>query len=51
MSKKQKKVKNRNSYEVNKAIRHDWGEVKPYTRIEEDRRFKKDKYRKGWDEE
>lgn len=51
MSKKQKKVKNRNSYEVNKSIRKDWGDISPVTKIIPDKRFKKDKYKKEWDEE
>ena len=50
MSKK-KKTKPRNSYEVNRSIRRDWGAIKPYTRIEEDKRKKKEKHKKGWDEE
>lgn len=50
MSKK-KNNKPRNSYEVNRSIRRDWGAIKPYTRIEEDKRKKKEKYKKGWDEE
>lgn len=50
MSKK-KKTTPRNSYEVNRSIRRDWGAIKPYTRIEEDKRKKKEKYKKGWDEE
>lgn len=39
MSKK-KKVKERTQYEVIRSIRGDWGQVKPYTRIEDDKRFK-----------
>lgn len=50
MSKK-KKIKPRNSYEVNKSIRRDWGVIKPYTRIEENKKKKKEKYRKDWEEE
>lgn len=34
-------------YEVNRRIRNDWGNVKPYTRIEQDKRRKKDKHKKG----
>lgn len=50
MSKK-KKTKLRNSYEVNRSIRRDWGTIKPYTRIEENKKKKKEKYRKDWEEE
>lgn len=50
MSKK-KKVKERTQYEVIRSIRGDWGQVKPYTRVEDDKRFKKPKHKKGWDEE
>lgn len=50
MSKKSKN-KPRSTYEVYRSIRKDWGEVKPYTRIEEDKRKKKPKHKKGWDEE
>lgn len=32
------------SYEVNRKIRRDWGEVKPYTRVEESRKHKKPKH-------
>ena len=46
-----KKTKPRNSYEVNRSIRRDWGAIKPYTRIEEDKRKKKDKYKKGWEDD
>ena len=47
MSKK-KKIKERTQYEVIRSIRGDWGQVKPYTRIEDDKRFKKPKRKKGW---
>lgn len=50
MSKK-KKVKERTQYEVIRSIRGDWGQVKPYTRIEDDKRFKKPKHKKEWDKE
>ena len=33
-------------YEVNRRIRKDWGSIKPYTRVIEDKRHKKDKYKK-----
>ena len=46
-----KKEKKRTNLEIYNSIRKDWGEVKPYTRIEEDKRFKKPKHKKGWNEE
>ena len=33
------------SYETNKRIRRDWGNVRPFTRIEQDKRKKKPKYK------
>ena len=50
MSKK-KKSKPRNSYEVNRSIRRDWGAISPVTKIIPDKRNKKEKHKKGWDEE
>lgn len=50
MSKK-KKTTPRNSYGVNRAIRRDWGEISPVTKIIPDKRNKKPKHKKGWDEE
>lgn len=49
---KKKNNKQRTQYEVIRAIRNDWGTVKPYTRIEQDKRFKKPKHKKayGYDE-
>ena len=44
MSKKKNK-KPRDNYEIYKVIRRDWGDVKPYTRIQEDKRKKKPKYK------
>ena len=32
-------------YEVNRKIRGDWGSVKPYTRVFEDKRKKKEKHK------
>lgn len=43
MSKK-KKITN-SIYEVVRKIRGDWGQVKPYTRIEQDKRKKKTKHK------
>jgi len=50
MSKK-KKTTPRNSYEVNRAIRRDWGVINPATKVIPDKRNKKPKHKKGWDEE
>ena len=50
MSKK-KKTKPRDSYEVNRSIRRDWGAISPVTKIIPDKRNKKEKHKKGWDEE
>ena len=50
MSKK-KKITPRNSYEVNRSIRRDWGGINPVTKIIPDKRNKKPKHKKGWDEE
>ena len=50
MSKK-KKTKPCNSYEVNRSIRRDWGNISPVTKIIPDKRKKKEKHRKGWEEE
>ena len=50
MSKK-KKAKVRDSYEVNRSIRRDWGVISPVTKVIPDKRDKKPKHKKGWDEE
>jgi len=50
MSKK-KKTKPRNSYEINRSIRRDWGNISPVTKIIPDKRNKKEKHKKGWEEE
>ena len=45
MSKKKNNISNSNpTYEVVKKIRGDWGGVKPYTRVEESRKYKKPKH-------
>lgn len=50
MSKKQNKP--RNSYEVNRSIRRDWGEISPVTKIIPNKKKNhKEKHRKEWDEE
>lgn len=51
MSKKKSKIEPRSNYEVYRSIRKDWGEINPITKIIPDKRNKKPKYRKGWDEE
>lgn len=48
MSKK-KKIKPRNSYEVNRSIRRDWGAISPVTKVIPDKRNKKPKYKKEWE--
>lgn len=45
MSKNKKKNLTSNpTYEVVRKIRGDWGNVKPYTRVEESRKYKKPKH-------
>ena len=46
---KQKKVKT--NVEIFMGMRRDWGNVNPVTRVIPDKRFKKPKYKKGWDEQ
>lgn len=50
MSKKKKTTNS--TYEVVRKIRGDWGQVKPFTRVETDKRFKKPKHikreRENW---
>ena len=49
---KKKKIKPRNSYEVNRSIRRDWGEISPVTKIiPNKKKEQKEKHKKGWDEE
>lgn len=48
MSKK-KKVQPRDSYEVNKSIRRDWGNISPVTKVIPDKRNKKPKYKERYD--
>lgn len=51
MSKK-KQVKSRNSYEVNRSIRRDWGTISPVTKVIPNKKKNyKEKHKKGWDEE
>lgn len=37
--------------EINSSLRRDWGNVKPYTRIEEDKRRKKPKHKVRYEDE
>ena len=46
---KKKKTNVRDSYEVNRSIRRDWGAISPVTKIIPDKRNKKPKHKKGWE--
>ena len=48
---KKKKTKPRDSYEVNRSIRRDWGAISPVTKIIPDKRNKKEKHKKEWNKE
>lgn len=48
MAKKKNKVKS--NYEVYRSIRRDWGEVNPVTKVIPDKRNKKPKHKKGWED-
>lgn len=50
MSKK-KKTKVRDSYEVNRSIRRDWGAINPVTKVIPDKRDKKPKHKKEWEDD
>lgn len=50
MSKKKKNAP-RSTYEIYRSIRKDWGNISPVTKIIFDKRNKKEKHKKGWDEE
>jgi len=50
MGKKKKTKPPRTFYEINRSIRKDWGVVNPVTKIIPDKRNKKPKHKKGWDE-
>lgn len=46
MSKNKKKnLESNPTYEVVRKIRGDWGNVKPYTRIEKSKKYKKPKHK------
>ena len=50
MSKKKSKTQPRSNYEIYRTMRKDWGEVNPVTKVIPDKRNKKPKHKKGWDE-
>ena len=47
---KVKKPKIKTAAEIAQSIRNDWGDVKPYTRIHESKKYKKPKHKKREDE-
>ena len=51
MSKKKSKNQPRTNYEIYRSIRKDWGVINPMTKVIPDKRNKKPKHKKGWDEE
>ena len=51
MSKKKRKPAVKTFKEIAQTQRRDWGEVKPYTRIHEDKRHKRPKHKELDDEE
>lgn len=51
MSKKVKTPKPREQWQVIASQRHDWGNINPVTRVIPDKRNKKPKHKKEWDEE
>lgn len=51
MSKRKNKNKPRSNYEIYQSIRRNWSDVNPATKIIPDKRDKKPKHKKGWDEE
>ena len=51
MSKKKRKPVVKTFKEIAQTQRRDWGEVKPYTRVHEDKRRKRPKYKERDDEE
>jgi hypothetical protein len=46
-----KKNKVKTNYEVYRSIRRDWGEVNPVTKVIPDKRNKKPKHKKGWEDD
>ena len=52
MSKKKSKAQPRSNYEVYRSIRREWPEgMTGVTKVIPDKRNKKPKHKKGWDEE
>ena len=51
MSKKVKTPKPREQWQVIASQRRDWENINPVTRVIPDKRNKKPKHKKGWDEE
>ena len=51
MSKKRRKPAVKTFKEIAQTQRRDWGEIKPYTRVHEDKRRKRPKYKERDDEE
>lgn len=46
-----KKNKVKSNLEIYQGMRRDWGSVNPVTKVIPDKRNKRPKHRKGWDEE
>lgn len=51
MSKKKSKTQPRSNYEIYRAMRKDWGEINPVTKVIPDKRNKKPKHKGRMDEE
>ena len=51
MSKKKRKPAVKTFKEIVQTQRRDWGEVRPYTRVHEDKRRKRPKHKERGDEE
>lgn len=51
MSKKKSANKPRSNYEVYRSIRKDWGVLNPVTKVIPDKRNKKPKHKKEWEDE
>lgn len=46
-----KKNKVKTNLEIYQGMRRDWGSINPVTKVIPDKRNKRPKYKKGWDEE
>lgn len=51
MSKKKPRDRPRSNYEVYKSIRKDWNGLNPVTKIIPDKRDKKPKHKKKWEDD